>query len=165
MLKNSSATLHFSANYCLSLGKQYSGYRNLLACFCLSIYKMRKLACSKNFVCPLSLSSGKGHSCEKFVAKQQIQISKCLWVDTLQNNDLPCMKLAVTSSSISCCFVCDLLALLSHCSLMAEKPSPKRDLCTNSGMTRRRNPRIQKPFPSSGFLSRPLFFLFLECAQ
>lgn len=164
MLKNSSATLHFSATYCPSLGKQYSGYRNLLARFCLSIYKLRKLACSKNFVCPLSLSSGEGHSCEKFVAKQQIQISECLWVDTLQNNDL-CMKLAVTSSSISCFFVCDLLALLSHCSLMAEKPSPKRDRRTNSGMTRRRNPRIQKPFPSSGFLSRPLFFLFLECAQ
>lgn len=142
MLKKSSATLHFSANYCPSLGKQYSGYRSLLACCCHSVHKLTKLACNTNFVRPLSLTSGKEHFVKKFLAKRQMQISKCLPVDTPQNNDLPCVKFAVTGSSISCCFFCDLLASLSHSSLMAEQPAPKRDLCANSGMTLRRNPRI-----------------------
>lgn len=165
MLKNSSATLHFSANYCPSLGKQYSGYRSLLACCCHSIYKLKKLACKKNFVRPLSLTSGKGHFVKKFLAKQQTQISKCFPVDSLQNNDLPYTKFAVASSSISCSFVCDLLASLYHNGVMAEQPAPKRGLCTNSGMTLRRNPRIQKPFPSTAFLSKSLAFLFLEGTQ
>lgn len=133
MLKNSSGTLHFSAAYCSSFAKQYSEYRSLPAYCCSSIYKLMKLASNKNFVHALSLNSGKGYFVKKFLAKQQIQISKCLPVDTLQKNDLPCTKFAVTSSSISCCFVCDLLASLSHSSLMAEQPAPKRDLCAKSG--------------------------------
>jgi len=163
MLRNSSATFHFSASYCPSLGKQYSGYRTLLESCCHSVYKLMKLACNKNFVLPLFLISGKGE--KKFLAKQQIQISKCLPVDTLQNNDLPYARFAVASSSICCCFAYDLLASLSHSSLVADQLAPKIDLCTKSGMTLSRNPRIQKPFPCSAFLSRSLAFLFLEGAQ
>lgn len=127
MLKNSSAILHFSANYCPSLGKQYSRYRSLLTCCCHSIYKLMKLACNKNILCLLSLTSGKGHIVKKILAKQQIQ---SVFQLTVKSNDLPCNKFAVTSSNISCCFDCDLLASLSHSSLMTEQPAPKRDLCT-----------------------------------
>lgn len=52
MLKNSSATLHFSAAYCSSFAKQYSEYRSLLAYCCCSIYKLMKLACLLEFCSP-----------------------------------------------------------------------------------------------------------------
>lgn len=163
MFKNSSATLHFSATYCPSFEKQYSGYRSLLACCCNFIYNFMRLPWYMNFFHPLT--SGKGHFGKKFVAKQQVQISKHLPVDTFQNHDLSCTEFAVTNSSISLCFICDLLALLPHSSLMAEQPTQKRDLFTDSGMTPRRNWRIQKLSPFNGFLSRSLAFLFLEGTQ
>lgn len=116
-----------------------------------------------NFVCPLT--SGKGYFGKKFVAKQQVQTSKCLPADSIQNHDLPCAEFAVTSSSISHCFVCDLLALLPHSIPMAEQPTRKRDLFTDSGMTPRRNYRLQNLSAFNGFLSRSLAFLFLEGTQ
>lgn len=115
-----------------------------------------------NLFIPFHLNSGKGLLVKKFLAKQQIQIWKCLPVDCLQNNDLPCMNFAVTISSINFCFVCDLLASLSHSSLMAEQLAPKRNLCPNSRMTLRRSCRIQKLFPSRAFLSRSLVFVALR---
>lgn len=69
MFKNTSATLHFSANYCPSVEKQYSGYRSLLACCCNFIYSLMRLAWYMNFVGPLS--SGKGHFVKKSVARFQ----------------------------------------------------------------------------------------------
>lgn len=165
MLKNSSAPLHFSTNYCPSLEKQYSGYRSFQVCCWNFIYKLMRLAWYINFVCPLM--SVTGHFGKKpFAKQQQVKFSKPLPVDTFQNHDLPCAEFAVTSPSISCCFVCDLLALLPHSSLMAEQPTQKRDLFIDSGMTPRRTCSIQKVSPFNGFLSRSfLAFLFLEGTQ